>query len=159
MVIDFTRSNRGNTTGTIPSKPVITCDVNRSWTCAFIGSDTDSYRSIDNVAVAHINPDGSIYLQEIDITKTDLSDNWSVTLPAWYVSNGLTSYSLVGTVCKFTIKPVTGIGGVLTDWTLNVKGTGKDGTAKCGGETGKDGGKGKSGKEKTGPSGKGPGPK
>lgn len=160
VVFDFTSKDLGGSSITI-TPPTLTCDVNKSWTCTFVGTDTpeaDTYRYIANVAVAHINLDGSIYLQEIDNTKNDLSDNWSVTLPAWYVSNGLTSYSLVGTVCKFTIKPVTSAGAV-TNWTLNVKGTGAGATAKCGGTDGKDGEKGKSGKEKTGTSTKGPGPK
>ena len=117
-----------------------------------------SYRYVNDVALAHINADGSIYLQEIDTTTEDLSDNWSVTLPGWYVSNGLTNYSLVGTDCTFTIKPVIS-GGNVTDWTMSVKGKGRDKTATCGGDTDHAGGKGKSGKEKKHASGKGPGPK
>lgn len=173
VVFDFTSKDLGGSSITI-TKPTITCDVNKSWTCTFVGTatpDTDTYRYIANVAVAHINLDGSIYLQEIDITKEDVSDNWSVTLPAWYVSNGLTSYSLVGTDCTFTIKPTTSAGSV-TDWALTVRGkatvtSGKDKDGKttttttntCGGDTAQTGGKGKSGKEKTGTSTKGPGPK
>ncbi|WP_143474174.1 hypothetical protein [Limnohabitans sp. JirII-31] len=164
-VVDFTRTNRGSGSVVIPTKPSITCDSSLSWTCLFTATDALSYRYVYNVAVAHINADGSIYLQEIG-DSADTSDYWSVTLPAWYVSNGLTSYSLVGTDCTFTIKPTISAGNV-SDWTLSVRGkktstiVGKDTvtTTTCGGDTDQSGKGGKSGKEKTGPSGKGPGPK
>jgi hypothetical protein len=172
VVIDFTRTNKGSTTGVVPGVPAVLCDVNRVWTCAFIGSDDDSYRSVTDVASAHINADGSVYLQEINPdTTVSVDDYWSVTLPAWYVSNGLTSYSLVGTDCTITIKPTVNAGSV-TDWTLSVRGkatvtSGKDKDGKttttttntCGGPVDNVGKHGKSGKEKTGPSAKGPGPK
>lgn len=164
-VVDFTRTNRGSGTVVIPTKPTITCDSSLSWTCLFTATDALSYRYVANVALAHINADGSIYLQEIG-SSLDTSDYWSVTLPAWYVSNGVTSYSLVGTDCTFTIKPTITAGSV-TDWTLNVRGaTTKTGKAPnevttntCGGDTDQSGKGGKSGKEKTGASAKGPGPK
>ncbi|WP_146183306.1 hypothetical protein [Limnohabitans sp. JirII-29] len=170
VVMDFTRSNLGGGTATVPSKPSITCDTNLTWTCLFTATDTLSYRYVDNVALAHINADGSIYLQEMSSDATaSTADYWSVTLPAWYVSNGLTSYSLVGTDCTFTIKPTITAGSV-SDWTLSVRGktttvsTGPKGTTTttntCGGDVDQSGsGKAKPSKVKTGASGKGPGPK
>jgi hypothetical protein len=171
VVVDFTRTDRGGSKtmpAPVPGRPVIpiVCDVRTSWTCNFVGSDDLANKSIDGVATAHINADGSMYLQEASATVGVVtSDYWSVTLPAWYVSNGVTSYTLLGTDCTFTIKPVVTAGSV-TDWTLKVRGktvvTGKgpaDYVDTCGGDTEKEGKKGKSPLLKTGPSGKGPGPK
>ena len=83
-LVDFTKTDRKGGSGiTIPA-PTITCDVNQSWTCTFVGTatpDTDTYRYVDSVALAHINLDGSIYLQEIG-SGSDTSMYTSVTLHA-----------------------------------------------------------------------------
>lgn len=163
-VVDFSRSARGNTSATISSATVIACDPNVSWTCKFTSKVDDSWRSVSGAATAHINADGTIYLQEDNTDNSSASDNWSVILPAWYVSSGLTSYSLIGTDCKITITPTISAGAV-TDWVLSVQGSstttaGKGVTTNtCGGSTPQTGKSGKSGKEKTGTSAKGPGPK
>ncbi len=160
VVIDFSRTDKGGGGVTAKEKPSVTappkCDPSSSWTCKFVSGDANANRSVDNVATAHINMDGSVLLQEDDASK-QADDLWSVTLPSWYVSNGRANYLLLGTDCSFTIKPIIE-NSVVTDWTLSVKG--KKGLSglpdTCGGETDKVADKKKAAKLKTTPSPKGP---
>ena len=160
-VVDFTRiDQRGGAVGVMP-KPQTPCDAKTLWTCKFAKSDSD--RSVNNVGTAHINSDGSILLQEEDVSiPADKSDElFSVLLPGWYVSAGLTNYALLGTDCMFNIQPILSTSGEVTDWTMTVTGK-KGGPGKpdtCGGPTPPGPKKEKSPKLKKETSPKGPGPK
>jgi hypothetical protein len=181
VVQDFVRKNLGKTKLDVPTTPTYFCDASK-WTCNFTTPASASDRSVPNVAMAHINSDGSIYLQELSRDPSaNVDDLWSTTLPVWYINQGKTTYALLGTDCIFTIKPVVNKG-VVADWTFSVRGastsssttvtsgSGKDAksttvttvTNTCGGDedqgatTGSSGNvKSKGGKDK----GKGPGPK
>lgn len=164
-VVDFTGSAIKGAAASISITATATSCTSGVWTCTFSsGGESATYRTIDDVAVAHINKDGSIYLQEIDVDNDSDNDNWSVELPAWYVSGGLTSYYLIGTQCMFTITPVL-TNGTVTDWTMSTKKTTrtsrkntKSDVATCGSNNDVNSRTGKSGREKTTTTAKGPKP-
>gem|GEM_PF-4706945 len=124
---DATRTNlgRGDDRGKKIDSSIEFCP-HKKWTCQLLAIATPGEvltRSVPNVAMAIINSDGSIYLQELSSDPSVKSEDlMSDYVPNSYVSDDTTVRQLWGTDCRFAIKPIIKQGKAI-DWSVSVRGS------------------------------------